>query len=81
MALKKLLEYRYLFTILDNSTLRLRKAILKYGADREFVIIISKLFRNLTEDNAQLPEVVKRKTKENRSLARALAASKKRKRF
>ena len=81
MTLKKLHENRHLFSILDNSKRQLRKAILKHGIDNEVSNLLYGLCLNLTEDNVQLLEVVRRQTKQHRSLVRGLACKKKGKYF
>ena len=73
MTLKNLHENRHLFPVIGNSKPRLRKAILKHGIGNEFINLQSELCFHSAESNFQLPEVVRRRTKQYRSLVRALA--------
>ena len=78
-TLKKLHLNRHLLTILGDSKLRLSKAILKHGVDREFINLISELYLILTEGSVQLSLLVKEQTTQHRSLVHALAAAAKNK--
>ena len=61
--MKKRHGNRHLFNVLGNTKPTLRNAILKYGVDKGYISLISKLFLNLTEGNVQIPEVAKQDTK------------------
>jgi hypothetical protein len=77
MTLKKLHENRHLFSFLDNSKSRLRKAILKPGIENELINLLSELCLNLMEGNVQLSEGLRQQTKQHRYLVCTLACQKK----
>ena len=52
-------ENRHLFFLLGKSIPQLRKAMLKYGIDNEFINLLSEFYLHLTKGNVQLPEVGK----------------------
>ena len=75
MTLKKLHHNRHLFSVLSSSKPRLRRVILN-NIDREFTKLISELCLNLTAGNVQLPDAIKKQTRQHQSIFRALSKRK-----